>query len=166
MRALNSRFVVIDITNNPTSCHHRQKHSHFITRTRGAHRTPATASIKQSQPSVLRTPHIRKPSDRTTFSNGSSSDYPNPTSTSRVDACTELGMFLEMLPLRMKRELCGHEELEQLIEVVLDLGRKPLARFPSGDWVISEQPVSHEDLRHAISKVILSELVKFNFSCM
>ncbi|XWS08019.1 hypothetical protein CRYUN_Cryun41cG0041300 [Craigia yunnanensis] len=153
MRALNSRFVLIDITNNPTLWHHRQKHSHFITRTNGAHRTPATASIKQSQPSVLRTPHIRKPSDRTTFSNGSSSDYTNPTSTSRVDACTELGLFLEMLPLRMRKELCGHEELGELIEVVMDLGRKPLARFPSGDWVISEQPVKHEDLRHAISKV-------------
>lgn len=35
----------------------------------------------------------------------------------------------------------------------MDLGRKPLARFPSGDWVISEQPIVHEDLRHAISKV-------------
>ncbi|KAL2996234.1 hypothetical protein AAZX31_10G262600 [Glycine max] len=35
----------------------------------------------------------------------------------------------------------------------MDLGRKPLARFPSGDWVISEQPIAQEDLRHAISKV-------------
>ncbi|KAK6233929.1 hypothetical protein QUC31_006335 [Theobroma cacao] len=159
MRALNSRFVLIDITNNATSWHQRQKHSHFITRTRGAHRRAAAASIKQSQPSVLRTPQIRKPSERTTFSNGSSLDYPNPasastsTSTSRVEAPTELELFLEMLPLRMRRELCGHEEIGELIEVVLDLGRKPLARFPSGDWVISEQPVKHEDLRHAISKV-------------
>ncbi|KAK6228287.1 hypothetical protein SCA6_000627 [Theobroma cacao] len=157
MRALNSRFVLIDITNNSTSWHQRQKHSHFITRTRGAHRRAAAASIKQSQPSVLRTPQIRKPSERTTFSNGSSLDYPNPasasTSTSRVEAPTELELFLEMLPLRMRRELCGHEEIGELIEVVLDLGRKPLARFPSGDWVISEQPVKHEDLRHAISKV-------------
>ncbi|WRX11782.1 ATPase [Theobroma cacao] len=162
MRALNSRFVLIDITNNSTSWHQRQKHSHFITRTRGAHRRAAAASIKQSQPSVLRTPQIRKPSERTTFSNGSSLDYPNPasasTSTSRVEAPTELELFLEMLPLRMRRELCGHEEIGELIEVVLDLGRKPLARFPSGDWVISEQPVKHEDLRHAISKVEIQSL--------
>ncbi|XVE68786.1 hypothetical protein DITRI_Ditri09bG0098200 [Diplodiscus trichospermus] len=153
MRALNSKFVLIDITNNVTSWHHRQKHSHFISRAPGAHRRVATASIKQSQPSVLRTPHIRKPSDRTTFSNGSSSDNPNLYSTSRVEACTELELFLEMLPFRMRKKLCGHEEIEELIEVVMDLGRKPLARFPSGDWVISEQPVKHEDLSHAISKV-------------
>ncbi|XWS66223.1 hypothetical protein CRYUN_Cryun05aG0181200 [Craigia yunnanensis] len=153
MRALNSRFVLIDITNKATSWHHREKHSHFISRTRGAHQRAATSSIRQSQQSVFRTPQIRKPSDRTTFSNGSSSDYPNPAATTRIEACTELELFLEMLPLRMKRELCGHEEIGELIEVVLDLGRKPLARFPSGDWVISEQPVKHEDLRHAISKV-------------
>ncbi|XVE75427.1 hypothetical protein DITRI_Ditri12bG0093300 [Diplodiscus trichospermus] len=154
MIALNSRFVLIDITNNATSWHHhRQKHSHFVTRTRGAHQRATTASIRQSEQSVLRTPQIRKPSDRSTFSNGSSSDCPTPASTSRVEACTELDLFLEMLPLRIRRELCGQEEIGELIEVVLDLGRKPLARFPSGDWVISEQPVKHEDLRHAISKV-------------
>ncbi|XVE99237.1 hypothetical protein REPUB_Repub03eG0180400 [Reevesia pubescens] len=154
MRALNSRFVLIDITNNATSWHHHQKQSHFLTRTRGAHRRPITASIKQSQPSILPTPQIRKPSDRTTFSNGSSSsDSLNLVSTSRVEACTELELFLKMLPLRMRKDLSGHDEIGELIEVVMDLGRKPLARFPSGDWVISDQPVKHEDLRHAISKV-------------
>ncbi|OMO65602.1 hypothetical protein CCACVL1_21473 [Corchorus capsularis] len=155
MRALNSRFVLIDITNNATSWHNRQKHSQFIARTRGVHRRAATASIKQSKPSAPRAPEIRKPSDRSTFSNGSSSNYPNPasTSTSRIEAWTELEVFLEMLPLRLRRELSGHEEIGELIEVVMDLGRKPLARFPSGDWVISEQPVKLEDLSHAISKV-------------
>lgn len=63
-------------------------------------------------------------------------------------------MLLELLPMRMKSELYGHEEIGELIEVVMDLGRSPIARFPSGDWVISEKPVNHEDLRHAVSKVI------------
>ncbi|KAF3564924.1 hypothetical protein DY000_02018931 [Brassica cretica] len=31
--------------------------------------------------------------------------------------------------------------------------RKPLARFPSGDWVISEMPVTQQDLKLAVSKV-------------
>ncbi|VAH01594.1 unnamed protein product [Triticum turgidum subsp. durum] len=35
----------------------------------------------------------------------------------------------------------------------MDLGRRPLARFPSGDWVISDQPVTADDLRQAVSKV-------------
>lgn len=68
-------------------------------------------------------------------------------------------MFLELLPSRMRRGLYGHDEIEQLIEVVMDLGRKPIARFPSGDWVISENPIKQEDLRHAISKVIKANRV-------
>lgn len=62
-------------------------------------------------------------------------------------------MFLELLPLQMRMELYRHREIGGLIEVVMDLGRKPLARFPSGDWVISQQPINHSDLQHAISKV-------------
>jgi len=64
-------------------------------------------------------------------------------------------MFLELLPLEMRMELYRHQEIGGLIEVVMDLGRKPLARFPSGDWVISQRPINHDDLRHAISKVLL-----------
>lgn len=62
-------------------------------------------------------------------------------------------MFLELLPLRMRRELAEHEEIRELIEVVMDLGRRPIARFPSGDWIISQQLVNLEDLNHAVSKV-------------
>lgn len=41
----------------------------------------------------------------------------------------------------------------QLVEVILDLGRPPLARFPGTDLVLSEGLVSREDLDHAISQV-------------
>lgn len=80
-------------------------------------------------------------------------DSPNTAS-----AESELETFLELLPFNLRIELSKHGEIDQLIEVVLDLGRKPLARFPSGDWVISEQVISHEHLTHAISKVILIPL--------
>ncbi|XP_003535732.1 protein SEEDLING PLASTID DEVELOPMENT 1 [Glycine max] len=86
-------------------------------------------------------PEIRRPSDRF---------YGSSPSTSRPE---DLNLFLELLPLTLRRELYLHTEIGGLIEVVMDLGRKPLARFPSGDWVISEQPIAQEDLRHAISKV-------------
>lgn len=65
----------------------------------------------------------------------------------------ELEMFLDLVPLRMRRELVNHGEIGELIEVVMDLGRKPIARFPSGDFVISEQVICMDDLKHAISKV-------------
>ena len=38
-------------------------------------------------------------------------------------------------------------------QVVLDLGRPPLARFPSGDKKLSTAPVTKEDLDYAIAQV-------------
>jgi hypothetical protein len=62
----------------------------------------------------------------------------------------ELDAFLKALPARMRCGLARHPEVQ---EVVMDLGRRPVARFPSGDWVISHQPVTADDLRQAVSKV-------------
>lgn len=44
----------------------------------------------------------------------------------------------------------------QLLEVVLDLGRIPIARFPSGDVRLSEDVVSHAQLEAAVALVLLS----------
>ncbi len=41
----------------------------------------------------------------------------------------------------------------QLVEIVMDLGRPPLARFPSGDLRLADDVISNADLAHAISKV-------------
>jgi len=65
----------------------------------------------------------------------------------------ELEAFLEVVPARMRRGLALHQEVRDLVEVVMDLGRRPVARFPSGDWVISDQVVTADDLRQAVAKV-------------
>lgn len=41
----------------------------------------------------------------------------------------------------------------QLLEVVMDLGRTPLARFPYGDVEISNEPIGHTDLELAVAQV-------------
>lgn len=114
------------------------------------------SSSRTPAPSV-QSPEIRRPLDRTSMGNGLSLISLNSatasTSSCRDEVVSDLELFLGLLPLRMRNELSKHEEIRDLIEVVMDLGRKPLARFPSGDWTISEQPVKLEDLRHAISKV-------------
>lgn len=164
MRTLNSRFMLIDINSSwhsanqaPISTLKYIQNTNFITsfsssfrRTRRARKT--LVSQKPTPPSI-HPPTVRRPSDWAPPRNGSVSDSPNSASTSRSGADIELELFLKLLPSRMRRELCMHRELGDLIEVVMDLGRKPLARFPSGDWVISEQIVKHEDLKHAVSKV-------------
>ncbi|XP_058110388.1 protein SEEDLING PLASTID DEVELOPMENT 1 isoform X2 [Magnolia sinica] len=119
-------------------------------------RTPRTRKGIVSSTSSSSLFPIRRPADR--FSNGNASPSTPSTSASSLSlsrsvAVSELEMFLELVPPRMRNGLFRHEEIQRLIEVVMDLGRKPLARFPSGDWVISEQTVKLEDLRHAISKV-------------
>ncbi|OMO74838.1 hypothetical protein CCACVL1_16433 [Corchorus capsularis] len=53
----------------------------------------------------------------------------------------------------MRRKISEHEELRYLIEVVMDLGRKPLARFPSGDFELSDSPITVQDIEHATSQV-------------
>ena len=40
----------------------------------------------------------------------------------------------------------------------MDLGRPPLARFPSGDLRLADDVISNADLAHAISKVPLQQL--------
>ncbi|KAK9265792.1 hypothetical protein L1049_003532 [Liquidambar formosana] len=172
MRALNSQIVLIDVHSSwhaanqvPISTFTYLQNSNFISaisssfrRTRRTHK--GIASSRSSTPSVP-SPEIRRPSsDRSSHGNGFSppgngslSDSLNSASTSRSEATSELELFLELVPSRMRNTLFRHEEIGRLIEVVMDLGRKPLARFPSGDWVMSEQPVKLEDLRYAISKV-------------
>ncbi|XP_059277166.1 protein SEEDLING PLASTID DEVELOPMENT 1 isoform X2 [Lycium ferocissimum] len=65
----------------------------------------------------------------------------------------ELGRLLALLPEEMRRGVSEHPEFSNLIEVVMDLGRKPLARFPSGDFILSDHPITLDDLQQATSQV-------------
>lgn len=65
----------------------------------------------------------------------------------------ELRRLLALVPEEIRRTLEEHPEISELIEVVLDLGRKPLARFPSGDFVVSDEAVRVKDLEFAVSQV-------------
>ncbi|KAL3523506.1 hypothetical protein ACH5RR_016340 [Cinchona calisaya] len=168
MRALNSHFELIDINSSWHSANQIRFSTFAYIRSSGltSYRTLSAAfrrtrrgrgkiSSSSTPAPLVRSPEIRRPLDRSNSGNGLSSISLNyaSTSSSRDEVVSDLDLFLELVPLRMRNELFGHQEIGELIEVVMDLGRKPLARFPSGDWVISEQPVKLEDLHHAISKV-------------
>ncbi|KAG7576726.1 AAA+ ATPase domain [Arabidopsis thaliana x Arabidopsis arenosa] len=164
MRALNSRLVLIDINSSwqasrrlisATATAFSSDSSSSFRRTRGARQRISSSKSPASSPSP-----VRKPSDGFSFDVRSpSADSSNSASISSrkspktAPPTVELDAFLEILPPATRKELVKHEAIEELIEVVMDLGRKPLARFPSGDWVISEQPVTHQDLELAVSKV-------------
>ncbi|XP_006852501.2 uncharacterized protein ycf45 [Amborella trichopoda] len=65
----------------------------------------------------------------------------------------ELDRLLVLLPEEIRNSLGNHQELQNLIEVVMDLGRRPLARFPSGDLVLSDRAITYADLKQASSLV-------------
>ncbi|KAK2976336.1 hypothetical protein RJ640_014167 [Escallonia rubra] len=161
MRALNSHFVLIDLhsswnsaTQIPASTFAYLQATRFSTSLSAAfRRTRGGRSRISSSGLPVTSPKVRRPREWPTPGNGFSSVSSNSASSSQSQAVSDLDLFLELVPLRMRNELFGHAEIGDLIEVVMDLGRQPLARFPSGDWVISEQLVQLEDLRHAISKV-------------
>ncbi|KAK4756816.1 hypothetical protein SAY87_006943 [Trapa incisa] len=154
---LGSDFLLIDLRTSWHSANHFPISTFISTVSSAFHRTSrgcrAIGSSRSHVPRSIRSLEIRRPSDRFPLGNGALSNSPNAPSTSRSVADWELEGFLELVPLRMRRALYRHEEVGQLIEVVMDLGRKPLARFPSGDWAISEEPITLEDLDHAVSKV-------------
>lgn len=112
-------------------------------------------------------PPVRRPSgDRacTPWRGGVGAAAPAPViPVAAAGARDELEAFLEVVPARMRRGLARHPEVRELVEVVMDLGRRPLARFPSGDWVISEQAVTADDLHQAVSKVWRHQLIHKDF---
>ncbi len=65
----------------------------------------------------------------------------------------ELDLILNVLPDSVAETLRGHGDLEHLLEIVLDLGRLPEARFVDEEAELSEFPVTSEDLEKVIERV-------------
>lgn len=65
----------------------------------------------------------------------------------------DLDRLLEILPNFIKKPLQKHNSRKYLIEVVMDLGRRPEARFPHGPEYISNAIISWNDLDFCIKKM-------------
>ena len=83
---------------------------------------------------------------------------PTPESTSASSSITppihdDLDQLLSILPAALRDPLNNHPQRHQLIEVILDLGRRPEARFPGEATYLSDQVVSREELEHCIGRV-------------
>lgn len=65
----------------------------------------------------------------------------------------DLAQLLAILPASIGAALENHPLRNQLIEVVLDLGRRPEARFPNVAEYLSSEPVSYAELKHCIERV-------------
>ena len=65
----------------------------------------------------------------------------------------DLELLLEALPPRIQDQLQTRERREDLLEVVLDLGRLPEARYPGREVVLSHSEVAEDDLNYVIDRI-------------
>ena len=65
----------------------------------------------------------------------------------------ELGQLLDILPQRVADTLRARDDVDEVLEVILDLGRVPEARFPSGDIALDDQDVTREDLENLVARL-------------
>ncbi|GAB4545375.1 MAG: AAA family ATPase [Anaerolineae bacterium] len=65
----------------------------------------------------------------------------------------DLAALLEVLPVRLRDALEQANQADDLLEVVLDLGRKPEARFTQRELTLSESEVSAEDIKYVVERI-------------
>ncbi len=65
----------------------------------------------------------------------------------------DLYRLLEIVPEEIRRPLQQHQQRNHLVEIVMDLGRLPEARFPSHAEYLGEIPVSRKDLNYSMERI-------------
>lgn len=70
-----------------------------------------------------------------------------------MTANTDLQKLIENLPFFLQEHLNQHPSKDNLIEIVLDLGRRPEARFVSGPEYLSQKIISWQDIDYVTKRV-------------
>jgi stage III sporulation protein SpoIIIAA len=71
----------------------------------------------------------------------------------RREITDDLDALLDILPPHIRETLWQQDDRSELIEVVLDLGRLPEARFPHRELIIDSKEISHNDIDYVVSRV-------------
>jgi stage III sporulation protein SpoIIIAA len=74
-------------------------------------------------------------------------------SASEQEITDNLDLLLDVLPIHVRERLERQPDSAQLLEVVLDLGREPEARFPERVVSLASEPVGRDDLDYVVSRV-------------
>jgi len=65
----------------------------------------------------------------------------------------DLNKLLDNLPLFIKEYVDHHVQKEKIIEIVMDLGRRPEARFSTGPEYLSQKIISWQDLEYTTKRI-------------
>jgi stage III sporulation protein SpoIIIAA len=71
----------------------------------------------------------------------------------RMQITDDLNQLLAVLPESIRTTLEQHPKLNVLVEVVMDLGRYPEARFPDGAEDLSDIPITRADLQACVDRL-------------
>ena len=76
-------------------------------------------------------------------------------SLSRLELATnrDLEVLIDKLPPHIQLPLRGRDDLDHLLEVVLDLGREPEARFRDESVILDRAEVTAEDIEYTIERI-------------
>jgi len=65
----------------------------------------------------------------------------------------DLEKLIENLPFFLQEHLSQHANKDKLIEIVLDLGRRPEARFVTGTEYLSQKIISWQDIDYITKRI-------------
>ncbi len=65
----------------------------------------------------------------------------------------DLEALLDVLPLNIRHAVEKANNSERLLEIVIDLGRVPVARFVEGEIVLSEKEIARADIDHITERI-------------
>ncbi len=65
----------------------------------------------------------------------------------------DLDALLDVLPPHIRQPLCKQKEISDLLEVILDLGRPPEARFPQREVILKPQEIDEQDIDYVVSRI-------------
>jgi stage III sporulation protein SpoIIIAA len=65
----------------------------------------------------------------------------------------DMEALLDILPPHIQEPLCQQKDISELLEVVLDLGRPPEARFPQREVVLHDKEVGEEDIDYVVARI-------------
>lgn len=71
----------------------------------------------------------------------------------RMQITDDLDKLLEIFPLAIRSSIEANPDNNSLIEIVMDLGRKPEARFINQNKYLSDNPITKADLEHCVTRV-------------
>jgi stage III sporulation protein SpoIIIAA len=65
----------------------------------------------------------------------------------------DIQALLDVLPPRIAELVRAEDSFDQLLEIILDLGRKPFARFVYGEKMLGDVEISHEDIEMVVDHI-------------